>query len=56
MTTKQIIAALKRKRAEMATLRDGLRELVAEIEDEQDRATEAFDLLDQCIDRLSETV
>lgn len=56
MTTKQIIKELKKRRAEMAALRDGLRDLVAEIEDEQDRATDAFDLLDQCIDRLSETV
>lgn len=56
MTTKQMIRELKKRRAEMARLRDGLRQLQDEIEDEAGRAVEAFDLLDQCIDRLSETV
>jgi 5'-deoxynucleotidase YfbR-like HD superfamily hydrolase len=56
MTTKQIIAALKKKRVEMAKLRDELREIEAEITDEADRVSDACESLEYCIERLSETV
>lgn len=56
MTTKQIIAALKKKRDQMAKLRDELRELEDEVLDEVERTSDAYESFDYCVRRLSETV
>ena len=56
ITTKKILAELKRREKEMARLRDSLRDLSDQIEDESDRVKDAHESLEYCIQRLSETV
>jgi hypothetical protein len=56
MTTKKFIAELKLRQKEMAKLRDALQELSSNVEDEAQRAEDAYDSLTYCIERLSETV
>lgn len=55
MTTKQILRTLEARRKEMAKVRDRLREIVDDIEDECARCEDAYDSLVYAIERLSET-
>lgn len=56
MTNKQIIRALKARLRELEQTRDKLRDLESEIVDQLDRAGDAAQSLEYCIERLSEAV
>lgn len=56
MTTREVIAHLKKRQAGLAQERDWLRELVDEMEELISAADDAHEHLVQAIDRLSELV
>lgn len=56
MTTKQLIAGLKKHEAQLAKERDALRELEMEIEEMRELADDVVESIRYAIERLSERV
>lgn len=54
MNRTEIIHALKKEREALGKTRDRLRDILSDVQEEYDAASEAWDSLDTCIDKLSE--
>jgi len=56
MNIKTMVKALEVKRVKLAKIRDELRDIVSDFEDEEARVSDALENIEIAIDRLSESV